>query len=106
MIYTPDYEAREKAYEAIEAAAAKDKPVELPEGVELHLVWRCHNKYLVDGLYWTDERNNVWQAVLEPQIRHGMILPEMYVVIRCALDWSSDGNVKKLRKENRYHTKC
>lgn len=106
MVYIHDYEAREKAYEAIEEAAAKDKPVELPEGVELHLVWRCHNKYLVDGLYWSDSRGNVWQAVLEPQIWHGMIQPEMYVVIRCAIDWTSDGNVKQLTKENRYKTRC
>ena len=94
------------AYAAIEEAVANKEAVRLPDGVMIQTTMFLSGDLRVEGLYWMDERRNIYQARLEPQCRWNgaFAVAGMYVNGNCQPDGLCSGRTDMFKKENRYKT--
>lgn len=98
----------ERLYEMIEEAVKTKNRIriDMQKGDTLRLIMVNDTKFLVEDLYWMDERRNVYRAVLEAgfEKQKGFVFSGMYVYGNQMLDGFHSGRTTMFRKENRYHT--
>lgn len=97
----------EKLYSRVEAAAENKEPLHLDyeEAAELRVQTIASPTgihILITNLYWRDEDNNIYQAILEPAT--GKYGAGLFVCGNWTLDGFSSGQTNMFRKNLRYHT--
>lgn len=100
-------ETEKKLYEMIEKAAQENLPVVFP--VDCHPMLQVGSAptgttFTIPGLYWIDEKRNVYQPWLQIEKRSNCLVPEFYIAGTCTLDGFSSGDTSMLRPECRYKT--
>ena len=88
--------------EAIETAVIKNRRVCLPEfdqGISLRF---AYHKFCLDGVYWKGDEGEIYSIYMEIEYRKGGIWPGLYVIGTYTPNNFSSGNLKMIRKENRY----
>lgn len=102
------FEELYKLYEMIEKAVEEDAPVRFPVGV--HPVLQVGNAptgptFTIPGLFWMDEKRNIYQAWMQMETRRkDHYLPGLYVRGTNCPDGKSSGDLRMIKPENRYKT--
>lgn len=98
-------DGKERLYEAIEEAARTKNPVRLKDGETLRTTMIANTKFLVDDLFWKDERGHICQVVLEAGFERngGLFLSGMYVFGNKTLEGFGSGRKTMFRINNRYN---
>lgn len=104
---TYSLETEKKLYEMIEKAAQENLPVDFP--VDVNPLLQVGSAptgatFAIPGLYWMDEKRNVYQPWLQMEKRPNLLVPALYIAGTCTLDGFSSGDTSMLLPECRYKT--
>jgi hypothetical protein len=92
----------EALQEAIETAVARGRKVVFPiydPGIKLRF---SYNQFSLDGVYWKDDEGQIYSVWFEIRYRPQEVIPGLYVMGTYTPEKFSSGNLKMIRKENRY----
>lgn len=92
-------------YEAIEEAVRENKPVKIPKGIMLKTGCApTGTTFTIPGLYWMDEKRNIYEAWMQIEYRRSDLFPGLYVMGSRTPDGLSSGITSMFREENRYNS--
>ena len=101
-------EAKVRLYEAIEESARKKTPIQFCswDFGKLKMVMISNTRFLVEDLYWVDDRGKIYCPMVEAgfENRQGLIVTGMYVCgNNCLSDGTGSGRTTMFRINRRYH---
>lgn len=101
-----------KLYEAVERAVINRTFIRFPCDIDMLLVNGAIRSrgiaangmtYTIDGIYWMDEKRNIYSPLLQYSFYKESPIPELKVIGTFAPDGLSSGITSMIKKENRYH---
>lgn len=103
----------EKLYEMIEKAVCNKNFIKFPSDIDMQLVNGAIRSrgmaangmtYTIDGIYWTDEKRNIYSPLLQYSFFKESPIPELKVIGTFTPDGMSSGVISMIKKENRYYS--